>query len=189
MSSGWQSSSLPRRCTTYAERRRCINQKCNLNSSNMKAIFVSCLTAFCLMALPFPAAAAVYQEAPADLVAESLSREQLEQSLGRKLKFKERIALSLFKHRMKRAAKKNDEKELNLLAFFGFWLTLLGVLFFPLAIAGGVLCIVALGQFKKEPDRWKGKGWALAGVILAGISVLAALLLVGLFLALLSVSA
>lgn len=138
------------------------------------------------MALPFPAAAAVYQKAPADWVEESLSREQLEKSLGRKLKFKERVALGLFKYKMKRAAKKKEEKELNLLGFIGFWLALLGFLFFPLVIAGGVLCIVALGQFKKEPDRWKGKGWALAGTILAALWALVALLLIGFFLVLLS---
>jgi hypothetical protein len=59
----------------------------------MKAFFVLCMMAVCLMASPTPTLAAVHQTAETEFISEPFDRAQLEASLGRKLKLKERIAI------------------------------------------------------------------------------------------------
>ncbi len=65
--------------------------------------------------------------------------------------------------------------------------TLLGTLgLFVAGIPLGLLAIifsgVSLDKIKREPDKYKGRGWAIAGLIMGGLSVLGALLYILFFL-------
>jgi hypothetical protein len=50
-----------------------------------------------------------------------------------------------------------------------------GFLGTPLAIAGLVLGVVAMGKIRSEPQAWKGGGMAIAGIVTASIGILLAL--------------
>jgi len=62
----------------------------------------------------------------------------------------------------------SGELKTNTLAIVGF------ILSFLIPIVGFILCIIALGQIKKTGE--KGKGLAVAGIILFGVLVLIAII-------------
>ncbi len=73
--------------------------------------------------------------------------------------------------------KKNngDEPEINGMALAGFICGIVGLLLalimgwsFLLGILGVIFSAIGLGQIRKNPTKWKGKGFAIAGLI-AGI--------------------
>ncbi len=72
----------------------------------------------------------------------------------------------------------------NPLGVLGTLFGALGLLAFgiPLGILALILSGLALGKIKQEPDRHKGKGWAIAGMILGGLSILGGVLYIALFL-------
>ncbi len=118
------------------------------------------------------------------------SREAVEAQLGRKLKFTERIALSIVRKKAKKQARKKTKRGsgdgtvtdvpslvamvCGILGFLGIWVTLFAGL---LGVAALILGIIGLGRFKKEPGYRKGKGFAIAGIVLGG-TLIALLLLV-----------
>lgn len=126
-------------------------------------------------------------------------KKSLKKKLGRKLTFHENIALWVLKRPLKRMVKKEPKLgEVSINRFFGNNQPGAGALqennnpSASLAIAafvasillpllGGLLCIVALGAIAKHPEKFKGKGWAWAGILvtiiyLVGIIAIAALL-------------
>jgi hypothetical protein len=109
-----------------------------------------------------------------------LSREAMEAKLGRKLKFTERIALSVVRGKAKREARKQANNSpdgtvvdvtslvsmiLGILAFVFVFFT--GYAFF-LAVAALVMGIVGLGRVNRDSGYRKGKGFAIAGIALGG---------------------
>lgn len=115
-------------------------------------------------------------------------RKQLESQLGRKLKFKERIALSFLKSDIKKNTKKADKANTTQegsttdgFAIAGFVLGLLslffaGILFGILAI---VFSAVSMGRIDRSGGTLNGKGFAIAGLILGIVGVVGALVYLG----------
>jgi len=63
--------------------------------------------------------------------------------------------------------KNSDGKEYNLLAILGF------IFCFIIPPAGFIVSLIAFRQIKAEPDRYAGKGFAIAGMIIGGLYLLA----------------
>jgi len=61
----------------------------------------------------------------------------------------------------------SDGKEYNLLAILGF------IFCFIIPPAGFFVSLIAFRQIKAEPDRYAGKGFAIAGMIIGGLYLLA----------------
>ena len=117
------------------------------------------------------------------LSAAELTRDAVEAKLGRKLKFKERIALSVVRGKVKRAERRQAKPRggsTDGLAIASFVLGVLGLfLLFP-AIPALILGIISLGRYERQ-EYYTGKGLAIAGVIMGGLVIFAVLLVVGLF--------
>jgi hypothetical protein len=111
-----------------------------------------------------------------------LSREAVEAKLGRKLKFTERIGLSMVRKKARKATRKQLKSSpdgrivdglsltsmiLGILAFLG---VITGLSWFSLVFAVGalVLGIIGLGRVNRDPGYLKGKGFAIAGIALGG---------------------
>ena len=121
-----------------------------------------------------------------------LSREAVEAQIGRKLKFTERIALSIVRTKAKKKARKLAKNGpdgtvvdgLSLASMILGILAFVGIIagFFPyyLAIAALVLGIVGLGRVNREQGYLRGKGYAIAGIALGGTWLFLAILAVGL---------
>jgi hypothetical protein len=149
-------------------------------------VFLSVQPLSAALAAPVAEAAATPSSTftPADL-----SREAVETKLGRKLKFTERIALSIARKKAKKQARKRakngpgdgtvtDTPSLLALIFgiIGIPLTFvfgIGILF---SIAALVLGIVGLGRIKREEGYRKGRGLAITGIVLGGLMLLLLLL-------------
>ncbi len=115
-----------------------------------------------------------------------LERAYVEQELGRKLKFKERVALSILRGKAKRQKRRAAKIAEGKKPVDGFAVASLvcGILAFVTVITGAaaiVLGIVALGRFKRDPQFRSGKGMAVAGIITGALVLIAFLLLVALF--------
>lgn len=63
------------------------------------------------------------------------------------------------------------------MAVWAFVCSLSGLLFFPLFIVGAILGAISLGRIRRNPGRYKGKGLALAALII-GIAFVALLIMV-----------
>lgn len=116
--------------------------------------------------------------------AQTLDRSQVEQQLGRKLKFKERIALSIVRGKAKRQARRETKMAAGGSPVDGYAVAslicgILGLFTFFTAIPALVLGIVSLGRFKRDPQFRTGKGMAIAGVALGGLVIFAILLILG----------
>ena len=119
--------------------------------------------------------------APAAL---SLDRESLEEKLGRKLTFKERLAVGVIKRKQRRAerrAKKGKRSKAadgtgygNGMAIAGFVLSILALLFYPLCVLGLIFSLIGLSKANRQgrPHR----GLAIAGIVISGILVALGLL-------------
>ncbi len=123
-----------------------------------------------------------------------LDKAQLESQLGRKLKFKERIALSILKSKIKKSEKnaQNANPEDNYavtdgFAIAGFVLGILSIL--VLGLLFGILAIIfsaiSLNRIRKFDGLYKGKGLATAGLIMGIIGLALAVLIIAIALALL----
>ncbi len=110
-----------------------------------------------------------------------LNRTQLESQLGRKLTFKERIGLSLLKAGIAKDQKHNSVTDsptsgkTNGLAISGFIIGLLSLFIagIPLGIVAIIFSAISLGQIKKKGE--KGRGFAIAGLILGIIGLVGAI--------------
>lgn len=111
-----------------------------------------------------------------------LERSAVEKKLGRKLKFKERIALSFVRGKAKRQARKERKPRTDGptdgFAIASLVCGILGFLTGITAIPAIVFGIISLSNIEKNPQYLRGRGMAIAGIILGGIVVLLILLLV-----------
>lgn len=111
-----------------------------------------------------------------------LDRTQLESQLGRKLTFKERIGFSLVKMGIVKEKKHNAVTDspaagtTNGLAISGFIIGLVSLFIagIPLGIVAIIFSAIALGQIPKKGQ--KGRGFAIAGLILGIIGIVGALI-------------
>ena len=112
-------------------------------------------------------------------------REQLELQLGRKLKLKERIALSFFKSDIKKNGEKaqqvNTSEEGSVtdgFAIAGFVIGVVSIFIagIPLGILAIVFSAISLGRIQKSKGSLKGKGFAIAGLVLGIVGVIGALI-------------
>lgn len=112
----------------------------------------------------------------------TLSPKQIQEKTGQKLKFKEKIALTLGRKAYKKALKKHKKagsnSTMDKTSVASFVLSSLGLLglfitfaLWWLAIAGLILGIIALTR-KGNYDSKGGKGFAIAGTIIGGLTVL-----------------
>lgn len=122
---------------------------------------------------------------------ENLSRTALEARLGGKLTFKERIGLSVARGKAKRAERRakqgkvdRPESGMALISFFLGLLSVLSVLllfvteaeaffsiFLILSPIALIVSLVTLLFWNRNPQR-KGKGLAIAGVVMSGLTTL-----------------
>jgi hypothetical protein len=136
-----------------------------------------------LSSFPFRSAGGSPAETPA-VEFTAPTKAELEAQLGRKLKFKEKVGLWVMKkkfNRQARRAHKNrvDDRPFDGLALLSFLFGLASFAFFPSILAiifGPILAIVfgaiSLRRFKRNPQFRRGKGFAIAGLVL-GIGWLA----------------
>lgn len=118
-----------------------------------------------------------------EVSAADLTRDAVEAKLGRKLKFKERVALSIARGKVKRAERRKARSRggaTDGLAIASFVCGVLGLFIFFTAIPALVLGIISLGRYSRG-EYYTGKGLAIAGVVMGGVVVFLFLLLVGLF--------
>jgi len=93
-----------------------------------------------------------------------------------------------FKSEFKKGAKmilaNADEPKTNGMALTGFICSLVGLFLFGFIL--GVLAIIfsaiGLGKIKKDPTKWKGKGMAIAGLIIGIVDIVAWLIILALIL-------
>jgi len=122
------------------------------------------------------------EPAPVNLDVASLERDAVESRLGRKLKFKERIALSIVRGKAKRQARRQARDRtsgpVDGYAVASLVCGILSFFLFFTAIPAVILGFVALGRFKRDPQFRTGKGMAIAGIIIGGLFILLILLLI-----------
>ena len=93
-----------------------------------------------------------------------------------------------FKAEFKKGAKmilaNGGEPRINGMALTGFILSLVGLFIFGFIF--GVLAIIfsaiGLAKIKKDPAKWKGKGMAIAGLVIGIVAILAWLIILALIL-------
>lgn len=120
------------------------------------------------------------------LTSADLSRDAVEAKLGRKLKFKERVALSIVRGKAKRTERRkakgqNDAGVTDGFAIASLVCGILGLFLFYLAVPALVFGIISLGKIEEEKYYRKGKGMAIAGIVLGGLVILAFILIIGFF--------
>lgn len=138
-----------------------------------------------------PAAASAVESA---VTSTDLTREAVEAKLGRKLKFKERLGLSVARGKVKRAERRREKGKPQAggptdgMAIASLVLGILGLIFIIPALPALILGILSLNRINRNPQYLRGKGMAIAGIVMGGI-VVAALLIIVLLLALLFAAA
>lgn len=152
-------------------------------------------TAPAYAALSLPPVDSPVSTAGQQLTSESLSRQAVEARLGRKLKFTERVGLSVARGKMKRSERRAAKKAKGAAPVDGFavvsaGLTIIGIalfvillgeitaILFPLLLGlmAGVFGLISLGRFKRNPQLRSGKGLAIAGLVMGGVVMLVLLL-------------
>jgi hypothetical protein len=141
-----------------------------------------------LLILTVPSEAAVVTPDQAGALTyslEDLQRDKVEARLGRKLKFKEKVGLWILKKRVKRQERRAKRAQrgtgpVDGLAIASFICGILGFLGIT-AIAAVVLGIISLSGFSRDPGFRTGRGFAIAGIVLGGLTILGFLLLVTFF--------
>jgi len=150
----------------------------------MKILFTLLLLAATFV--PAHAAFAVANPSTTITPAQQFERQHVEQQLGRKLKFKERIALSIIRGKAKRQSRRAAKIAAGGSPVDGYAIAslvcgILGIITFFTAVPALVLGIISLGRFKRDPQYRTGKGMAIAGVVLGGLVVFAVLLIIAIF--------
>ena len=104
------------------------------------------------------------------------NRKEIEAKIGRKFKFKERLALKIVKKKLKKGNEKSTKTKSHKQAITGFVFSLIGLLGFwfviPIifSILGLIFSFIALKKIKKQSEK-NGKDLALAGVILGFVGI------------------
>lgn len=127
--------------------------------------------------------ASVFDLNPESLVHKSNS--ELQAEIGRKLTFKEKIALKFVKRKLKKNKDLSpkdalEQAQIDGLAIAGFVTGLVGIFIFGiiLGILGIVFSAIALSRIRKEPEVRTGRGLAIAGLVLGIISVVGAFIII-----------
>lgn len=114
---------------------------------------------------------------------EPLKISQLEKAIGRKLKLKEKISFKLlnFFNKVMPSNEELPEKEgkREIMGIISLGLAVLSLFFIPLSLGAVILGILSLVKFKNNPGVYKGKGFAIAGLILGGLIFLIMALFIG----------
>lgn len=106
--------------------------------------------------------------------------DDIEQQLGRKLKWKERVGLKILKRKIRRSQNQTEEevklKRTDTLAILSVIFGIVGL--FVAGIILGLLAVIfgliAFSRITKSPETTKGLGTAKAGVILGCLSIIGA---------------
>lgn len=115
-------------------------------------------------------------------------KKDLEEEIGRKLTFKEKLALPFVKKKLKKHKKLSSAQaaegvKTDGLAIAGFVLGVIGIFIAGLIL--GILAIIfggiALGRIRRNPETRRGKGFAIAALVLGIVSILGALVFLALF--------
>ena len=121
---------------------------------------------------------------------EKIDKKGVEQMLGRKLSFKEKLVLPLIIKKIKKgktAPQAAEEAQTDGMAIASFACATAG--FFVFSIIGSILAIIfgiiALNRIKKDPTK-KGQGLAMAGLILGILGIVATILAVAYIIAFLA---
>lgn len=106
-----------------------------------------------------------------------LDKAGVEKALGRELTFEEKLVLPLLKAKIKKgmdAELAADEAKTDGLGIAGMILGIasLFVAGLILGLLAVIFSMIALGRIKKNPDTRKGKGFAIAGLVLGGIGMI-----------------
>ena len=124
----------------------------------------------------------VYELGVDDII--NLDRKSLQNKMGRKLTFKERISLRLVKRKLRKNVNLTPDEaatqvETNGLAIAGFVLGLLSIFIagIILGLLGVIFSMTALNKIKRNPNMG-GKGLAIAGLILGLIGLVGAFLVI-----------
>lgn len=159
-------------------------------------IFAKCLLVICLVFSYYGVEAAtttaintattavsVFDLSPVTLV--NGSKAELEDAIGRKLTFKEKIALKLVKKKLKKHKELDpkvafEQTKTDAMAVAGFVTGLVSLFIFGIIL--GILAIVfssiALKRIKREPEALTGRGLAVAGLVLGIIGLVGALIVI-----------
>lgn len=106
----------------------------------------------------------------------TFSKTQIEQRLGRKLTLKEKIGIVIVKKQIKKYKKNgtSDFVPMDGFAIAGFILSVVSffILGIPLGILGVILSGVGYGRVNRSGGKLKGRGLAMAGIILGLLGLL-----------------
>jgi len=106
----------------------------------------------------------------------TLNKTHVEQRLGRKLTFKEKIGLAIFKKQAKKRKQRDTDRPVPTDGFaaFGLLSSLISLFVFglPLGILGVVLGGIGLTRINKSEVKLKGKKLAIAGIVIGLIGIL-----------------
>jgi hypothetical protein len=86
------------------------------------------------------------------------------------------------KHPESKEVVSSDDRKVEKLGLAGFILSIPGlvpIICLPLAILGLIFGIISLRRIKRNPALYKGKGFAIAGIILGVLGILGILLFIG----------
>ena len=132
---------------------------------------------FITLSLSTDVAAAVVAPPPAEIETTILSRADLEAELGRKLTFRERLAVKALKRQHKKQARKAAaEGSGNGMAIAGFVCGVVGL--FVAGIILGILAIIfgAIGMRRSKERGLPLKGLAIAGFVCGIVGVVGAVI-------------
>ncbi len=74
-----------------------------------------------------------------------------------------------------------DQPKKDQMAVWGFVCAVAGFLFAPLFLVGLILGGISLDRIRRNPDKYRGRGLALAAVIIGGVVILLAIFIIALF--------
>jgi len=74
-----------------------------------------------------------------------------------------------------------ERRETEKMAVWAFVCSMSGILFFPLFIVGAILGAISLGRIRRNPGRYKGKGLALAALIIGIVMVALVIMVIAIF--------
>jgi Domain of unknown function (DUF4190) len=115
---------------------------------------------------------------------QTITKESFEQTVGRKLTWKERLVFPIIKRKLEKskAYSSNYEggKSTDGMAVAGFVCGLVGIFVagVVLGLLGIIFSAISLNRIKNNPDTKSGKGLAIAGLILGIIAVVGALIVI-----------
>jgi Domain of unknown function (DUF4190) len=115
---------------------------------------------------------------------QNITKESFEQTIGRKLTWKERLVFPLIKRKLEKsnahASNFDSDRRTDGMAIAGFVCGLVGIFVAGIILGtlGIVFSAIALGRINKDPDGKSGRGLAIAGLILGIIAVVGAAIVI-----------